>query len=214
MPISNLLIAPFNQKLRSYLKLGAHDQYVIPTTPRVVSAQVMTSTFRVAGLASAAQTIFFCQNAAGSTVLMAVRRLSLQVEANAAVTTVAPSAYTYKVTSSLPTGGTATTKHLFDSNDSSSASCTANCAASAEGTASAITWTAPAGTPGWRQFIMRMHTLAGQVLYPDESLIPLLCDTDPIILRAGQALVVQINIASVTTTHYTVNCMWEEFTLP
>jgi hypothetical protein len=214
MPISNILVSPWGQKLRSYLKSGAHDQYVIPTTPRVVSAQVMVSTFRIAGSGVCEpQPVLRAEcrrldGADGSPSYVAASRSQRRGHDGFALCLYLQD---YLV---LTDRRHCLTKHLFDSNDSSSASCTATGAASAEGTASAITWTAPSGTPAWRQYIMRMHTLVGQVIYPDESLIPLLTDTDPVILRAGQALVVQINIASSTGTHYTINCMWEEFTLP
>ena len=203
------------KKLHTYdLGTPGHDQYVIPTRPGITSAQVMVSTFRIAGSASANHNLFYVENAAGSSVLMRVRRLTAQIESTAVLVTLAPSLMTYKVTSSLATGGTASTKHLFDSADSSSASCKAHGAASADGTGSTITWSVAAGTPGWRQFSMRLHTAVGQVLFPDNPLIPTLCDDDPVILRAGQQLVVQVNIAYATTAHYIINCQWDEFTLP
>jgi hypothetical protein len=145
-----------------------------------------------------------------------VRRMVIEVEATAALVTLSPAAYTYKINAggTLPTGGTASTKHLTDSGQSSDANCTALGASSAEGTANAITWTAPGGTPGWRQSLMRVHTAVGQILFDDESLIPIVCADDPIILRNTEALAVQINIAYATTSHYVIKCWWDEFTLP
>lgn len=216
MAESSIILPPFNQKLRTYNK-GAKgmDQYVIPVTERKITAQVMVSTFRIAGLASANHNLFYVKNASSS-VLMAVRRLAVEVESTAALATLAPSVYAYKIDAggTLPTGGTACTKHKFDSNQTSDANCTATGAASAEGTASTITWTAPGGTPGWRQMAMRLHTAVGEVLFDEANLLPALAETDPVILRNTEAIAVQVNIAYATTAHYVVKCFWEEFTLP
>ena len=64
---------------------------------------------------------------------------------------------------------------------------------------------------------MRMHTLAGQVLAPDNLLIPTLSENTPVILRPGEALVVQVVSAATTsnpnTNNWFVQCVWEEFTV-
>jgi hypothetical protein len=215
MPLSSFLVAPWGTRMRAWLfGTEGHVQFVIPTSNRKLSAQVMVSSFRIAGLASANHNCFYVANLAASTVLMGVRRLTVQMDNTGAVTTVSPTFMVYKTTT-LPTGGTDSTKFLFDSNDTSNTNCVARGATASEGgAANAITWTAPAGTPGWRQFHMRMHTLVGQVLTRDESLIPIVCQDDPIVLRAGQALAIQVNIASQTTASYVFNAMWEEFVVP
>lgn len=216
MPESAIYLPPWGQRLRSYLKgKGRHDQYVIPTSERKISASVWCSTFRIAGLASANHNLFYVKNASSS-VLMAIKRITIEVEATAVLITLAPAAYAYKINAggTLPTGGTASTKHLVDSAQTSDANCTATGASSAEGTANAITWTAPGGTPGWRQSLMRLHTAVGQVLFDDSPIIPPQCWDDPIILRNTEAIAVQVNIAYLTTSHYVIRCAWDEFTLP
>ncbi|MCA1571155.1 MAG: hypothetical protein LC798_12730 [Chloroflexi bacterium] len=192
------------------------EQYVIPISERVASFKGMCSSFRTLGNAATPQNLFSIENAAGSTVLLAVRRLSVQMDSTAALTAVATQFKTSRP-SALPTVGTALGKVAFDSALTSSASVVARGAtASDAGAATAIT--ATAGGTGWHQFAMRMHTLVGQVLMDDESLVPSLAEDDPIILRAGESLLVQIVQATAannkSSDHYVVNCMFEEFSLP
>lgn len=202
-------------KLASYNKgIEGHEQIVIPSSRRKISAQVFASSFRIPGLTSANHNLFRLENASGSTILIAVRQLQIIMDDTAVDLTGIDTIRTFKVTSSLATGGTASTKHLFDSNDSSNASAVFACAASADGTASAITWTAAGGTAGWRAFLDRTDTEVGTHNIRFKDLIPSLCMTDPIILRAGQQLVGAVLEASLVTHHYILNAMWEEFTLP
>ena len=208
--------SPFGSlKLRTYNKgIEGHEQLVIPTTKRKISAQVMAATFRIAGLASADHDSLRWENASGSTILMACRELYVMIDTTAALATLSPAANVYKVTSSLATGGTASTKHTFDSADTSSSSAVFAGAASADGTASAITWTTASGTPGWSQVLSRQQTAAGGYFNYQFSLLPEACKTDPIILRAAEQIVVSINITAATTYHYRYVGMWDEFTLP
>lgn len=187
------------------------EQYVIPTTDRVVSARVSVSTFRIAGLASTPHNLFTLENTSGSSVLVAIRRLTIQ-EIGTAASAVLTTFRTFKGTT-VPTGGTTLTKTTWDSLDSSAANVVARGAASADGTASAITYALPAGTPLWTQFISTMVT-SGVYLGVDQSLLPVLAEENPVILRAAQSILVAAVTASLTTKHYVVNCMWEEFTLP
>lgn len=188
------------------------EQYVIPTNERVPSYKGFATSFRTLGLASTPHNIFGIENAAGSTVLLAVRRLTVQMDSTVALATVAPSFKTSRP-SALPTGGTTLTKVAFDSSLTSSGSVVLRGATASDGGA-ATAITATAGTTGWTQLQMRMSTVVGQILMDDAPLIPALCQDDPVILRANEALLVQVVLAALTTHHYVVNVMWEEFTLP
>jgi hypothetical protein len=172
------------------------------------------STFRTLGNAATPQNLFTIENAVGSTVLIGVRRLTIQMEATAALAAVASQFKTSRPTA-MPTGGTVLTKLTFDTTLTSSASAVARAATASDGGAATVI-TAAAGATGWHQFAQRMHTLAGQVILEDESLIPGLCETDPIVLRAGQALLVQLVQATAAnnaaTNNHVINCSWEEFT--
>jgi len=174
----------------------------------------LVATFRTLGSATTPQNIFTIENVVGSTILVGIRRLTIQMDTTVALAAVASQFKTSRPTA-LPTGGTVLTKLTFDTTLTSSASVIVRGATAADaGAATAIT--ATAGAVGWHQFAQRLHTAAGQVILEDESLIPGLCETDPIVLRAGQALLVQIVQATAAnnaaTNHHVVNCAWEEYT--
>lgn len=172
------------------------------------------SSFRTLGNAASPQNLFSIENAAGSTVLVAVRRLSIQMDQTVVLAAVATQMKTSRP-ASLPTGGTTLTKVSRDTALTTSGSVVLRGATASDGgAATAITGTA--GSVAWHQFVMRMHTLVGQVLMDDEPLIPALAADDPVILRAGEALLVQaVNTTPANnkaTDHYIINCAWDEFT--
>lgn len=195
---------------------GKLEQYIIPVSERVPSFKGMVGSFRMIGSAATPQNLFSLEHATGSGLIVAVRRLSVQMDATALMASVAEQFKASRATGT-PAGGQTLTKVGFDTNQSSHANVTARCGASADGTNVAITGLT-AGTTGWHQFAMRMHTLAGQVLMEDESCIPIICADDPCYLRPGETLLLQgINgtaANNLATNHYIVNCVWEEFTLP
>jgi hypothetical protein len=209
-------VVPVRARSRSISGTTYAEQYVIPIPERVPSFKGMAATFRTLGNAASPQNLFSIENQAGSSVLVALRRLSVQMDSVAALAAVATQFKTSRP-SALPTNGTPLTKVAFDSAlSSASAVVLRGATASDGGAATAIT--ATAGSAGWHQFAMRLHTLVGQVLVDDEALIPLLTADDPIYLRPGESLLTQIVQATAAnnknTDHYVVNCMWEEFTLP
>ncbi len=193
------------------------EQYTIPISERVASFKGTASSFRTLGNTASPQNLFSIENGAGSEVLVGLRRLTVQMDSTAALIAVA-SQFKPSRPTSLPTGGTVLGKApLIDTALTSSASVVVRGATASDGgVATAIS--ATAGVTGWHQFAMRMHTLVGQVLMEDQSLIPALCENDPVILRAGEALLVQAVQATPAnnkaTDHYVVNAAFEEFTLP
>lgn len=175
----------------------------------------MVATFRTLGNAATAHVIFSLENTSGSTRIITVRRLTVQLDATVALTAVMPQVKCHRE-STMPGGGTTLTKGTFDTAQSSVANVVARGATASDGGgATAIT-----GTPGtvhWQQYCMRLHTAVGQVLAPDNNVLPLLIDNptlDPFLLRANQALYVQVVAAAGTsnpaTNHWFVNCAWEE----
>lgn len=166
------------------------------------------STFRIVGLATANHNLFTIFNKTGSTKFIKLKRLTIQTEATAVLATVAPIVHATRITA-LPTGGTVITKVPFDSTLTADANIEMMQATASDGGA-ATTITATAGTRLWASFKSRIHTAVGQILFPDEPLIPFFCDVDPIILRASQGILVQAVQASLTTDHYIVNCAFEE----
>jgi hypothetical protein len=192
-------------------------QRVSPITERVISCQAMATSFRAPGRASVSQNIFSIFNKSGSNILIAVRRLTVQMDATVVLTAVVPSFKTSRITA-VPTNGTALSPVVFDSLQSSSANLDLRGDASADGTSSATTLTSTPGTAAWTQLQMRLHTAVGQVLTDDMTVIPSVCDTDPITLRASEGLLVTVIAAATTsnpaTNFYVTNCMWEEYTTP
>jgi hypothetical protein len=188
------------------------EQYVIPVSEYVddyvTSYRGMVASFRTLGLTTANHNIFTIFNQTGSTKLLAVRRLTMQFEDTGASLTVAGVVKTARITA-LPTGGTVLTPLPFDTALTHDVNCEVlGATASDGGAATAIT--ATPDTFGWTDFRLRMATQVGQILYPDENLIPGLCESSPIILRPLEGLLVRMTTASVTTAHYLINCAFEE----
>lgn len=167
--------------------------------------------FRTLGAAAALQNIFSIENSAGSTVLVAVKTIAFQLDATAVLIAVTPSVKLSRPTA-LPTGGTVLAKGQNDTLFTASTSVICRGATASDGgAATAITATGGAMMKG--EYAMRLHTAAGQVLMP---LMDLIAPDAPIILRAGESLVVIVDSPVTTsnpaTNHWQVDCVWEEFT--
>lgn len=171
------------------------------------------SSFRTLGSAGTPQNIFTFENLTGSGRKVAIRRLILQLDATGVFLTVACQCDVSRTTA-IPSGGTTLTKGALDTNLSSSANIICRGAAASDGgVATAITATAAAPVL-WRQFISRQATAVGQLVYPDNTLIPETCIDDPLILTENTALVVQITGTAATnaaTNHYMIMCQWDEY---
>jgi hypothetical protein len=170
------------------------------------------ATFRTAGAAATTHNLFTLENATGSGRVVRIKRLIVQLDATATLTAVMPLVKTSRSTA-IPTGGTTLTKGLFDTTQTSVAGVVARGATASDG-GGATAITATAGDIVWQQYAMRMHSLAGQVLAPDNSLLPALVENTPFILRPNQALLVQVVAAAgtsnPTSNQWFVECVWEE----
>lgn len=171
------------------------------------------ATFRTLGAAATNQFLFSLENTTGSAVKVKIRRLLVQMDATAVLTAVMPQIKTHRATV-MPGGGTSLTKVQFDTAGTASAAnvVARGATASDGGVATAITGTA--GSVAWQQYCMRLHTAVGQVLAPDNNLLPGLVDTSDFVLNANEAILVQVVAAATTsnpaTNFYFVNCVWEE----
>ena len=167
-------------------------------------------TWRVPGSAGTPQNLFVLMNA-DNTVLCKIRRLVVMADETAALATVTP---LYRVSRATwqPSGGTAMNVCQWDTTNSHNSNITNAAGASADGSASVIT--ATAGDCLWEQFVMRMHTVVGQVLMPDSDMLPYIVDTQDLVLRQNQALLVQLVApaggSNPSTNHYIVSCAWQE----
>lgn len=199
--------------------IGGNDveeQYVIPVTDRVASYRGTANTFRIVGIANAAiHNLAYLANTTGSAVKVAVHDLSISSDATALAATQAHYKV-WRVTTSLPTGGVAATKWAYDSAQSSAANVGLFGAASADGTASAITWTLLATTPQFSEFAPKYATFVGWRPPEENHLIPL--GQGPTILNAGEHLVIALATTATTgspvTSHYVVRAAFEEFLVP
>lgn len=169
------------------------------------------TSFRILGIAATPHNLFTIENT-HATTLVKIRRLTVQLDATAVLIAVMPSVKCGRATA-VPSGGTALTKAMFDTNASSDGAVIVRGATASDGGAA----TAIISTMGdimWQQYCMRMHTVVGQVLAEDSPLIPTLCETTPIILRQNQALLVSVVAAVGTsnpaTNHWVVQVVWEE----
>jgi hypothetical protein len=171
------------------------------------------TTFRQIGNGATTQNLFTIENGDPS-VIVKVRRLVVQMDATAALTAVMPLIKTARTSgSTLPSGGTVLNKVLFDTNISSNANVVVRGSTASDGGANS----GPTATPSdvmWQQFGMRLHTAVGQVLGPDNNMLPLLVDTQDLILRQNQALLVVVIAAATTsnpsTNHYFAQVVWQE----
>ena len=169
------------------------------------------TSFRILGSAATPHNLFTIENI-DATKLITIRRLTIQLDATAVLVAVMPQVKVSRSTA-VPTGGTVLSKAQFDTANASNANSIVRGANATDGgVASAIT--ATAGTTLWQQYCMRMHTVVGQVLAPDNNVLPALVDTENLILRQNQALLVQVVAAAGTsnpaTNHWFCNIVWEE----
>lgn len=167
--------------------------------------------FRTLGTAATPQNLFTIENI-DATKLVYIRRIAIQLDATAVLTSVMPLVKASRATA-VPTGGTTLSKAQFDTNNASNANTIVRGGTASDGgVATAIT--ATAGTTLWQQYCMRMHTVVGQVLAPDNNGVPILVDTQDLILRQNQALLIQIvasaGASNPATNHWFAQVVWEE----
>lgn len=169
------------------------------------------ATFREIGTAATPQNLMTIENI-DPTKLVYVRRLIVQLDATAVLTAVMPLVKTAR-TIGVPTGGTTLSKAQFDTANASNANTIVRGSTASDGGANSGP-TATAGTTIWQQYCMRMHTVVGQVLAVDNNILPMLVDTQNLVLRQNEALVVQVVASAGTsnpsTNHWFVQIVWEE----
>lgn len=184
-------------------------------TQQGVNSTVRVSTFRTPGRAgTTGQNIFAVHNATGSTVKVKLSKITIDLVATVikAVTVLPPVVRAYKVTV-LPTNGTAVTKVLTDSANTSNSSVTVWQDASADGTssASALTATLPGGAVLAGEFAPRLITAAG---YEIADRVNLLADTE-VVLHPLEGVVVALDYVLATqnpvTDMWVVSAEWSEY---
>jgi hypothetical protein len=154
------------------------------------------------------QNLFAITNKLGSRVNVYVRRLAMQLDPIAALSTVMPQIKTSRGTSI--SGGAVLSATTYDTNKSSSASVEVR-APILDG----FPLTGTAGTVIWQQYASRMHTAVEQVISCDSNLLPFLVDTQSFILRPNQSLLCQVVGATgasnaALTNNWWIEANWEE----
>jgi hypothetical protein len=169
------------------------------------------ATFREVGAAATPQNLFSIENIDGAN-LVKIRRLIVMADETVALATVTP-IYRISRATGVPTGGTTLNKAQFDTGNASNANTICRGSTASDGGANSGP-TATAGDALWEQFVMRVHTAVGQILMPDSELLPYIVDTQDLILRVNQALLVQVvapaGASNPATNHYIVACAWQE----
>ncbi len=172
------------------------------------------ATFRTLGRAgTAGQKIFALHNATGSTKVVHINQMFVDVAHTAAIVvgTIPVIIRIHRFTA-IPTNGTALTKVSKDTSLTANASITAWGDASADGTGSAttLTVTIPAGNLISQEFTPRIVTAAGIEFFDRTEF---LTDKD-VVLRALEGVVVFLDYtttaANPATAHWTVGCDWWE----
>jgi hypothetical protein len=180
---------------------GPWDQYVVPVRDRIVSFSGRVSTFITPGRAAVGQKLLALHNATGSSVIVCVNRITVDVlcTATKAITVIPPVIRIHRFTA-IPTGGTALTKVPMDSSQSSNASVTAWGNASGDGTGSGteLAVTIPAGSCLHQKYAPRLFGTA-PIGYESIDTAPFFEGEPDITLRALEGICVFLDQAVVTT---------------
>lgn len=183
------------------------EQYLIPLADRVPSFKGIVASFRVPGVAAANTPYFSIFNKTGSGVLVAVRELLVAHEFPAATGTMRTNSITRVTTA--PTGGTLHTPTALDTGLSHNANVEVRGAASADGTASAITSTVGA-TIAWRNMVNKDPDQTGQMLFLDIRLVPIMDEAS--ILREGEGFRVGQTETGNANSGFLYRAVIEEYT--
>lgn len=217
---------------RGSLSTDSWDQYVIPVKDRIVSFTGRAATFVTPGRAAVSQKILALHNATGSSVIVNVNRIRVDMLSTAfkAATVFPPIIRVVRFTT-VPTNGTVLAKTGLDTSLSSDASVTAWGDASADnggaGTSSATTLTITAGAalaqayaPRYTGFATPNVTAASGVpMYEPLDTIEFFVGEPDITVRALEGVCVFLDQATVTTGNPTTDKWlafvdWDEYTRP
>jgi len=192
------------------------EQYVLVQDEKVVTYKGRAGTFRIPGSAAVTHKLLSVFNAAGSTTIVSVDKIFVDVYMTVVkAATVPPPIIRIHRATVAPTGGTALAKVAMDSALTTNASVTLLQGASVDGTASVITHTIAAGTLISQEIAARLITAAG---YEPADRVEFLDGSGGVLLRAGEGLVVEVASIAATsnpaTDMWSAGIQWSEFTLP
>jgi hypothetical protein len=193
-------------------------QFPLPVdtdSKRNISFWGRTCSFKTNGRAATSQKILSIHNAVGSTILVDVNRLRVDMLSSVvkAVTVVPPVIRVVRYTT-VQTNGTVLTKNAVKTAQTSNASVTATGDASADGTLSATTLTLTPTVTLAQAYAPRILSAVGyEIMDTVEFFVG---DTD-ITLAAGEGLAIFLDAATVTTgipatDAYIASVDWNEYT--
>lgn len=198
------------------------DQYVVPVRDRITSFRGRAATFVTPGRAATGQKILALHNATGSTVLVSVNRIRVDLLSSVAkAITVIPPIIRVNRFTAVPTGGTVLTKGPIDTSMTSNASVTAWGDSSGDnagnGTSSTTTLTITAGAILGQAYAPRLVSASGYE--PLDTVEFFLGETD-VVLRALEGVCVFLEHPNTTalgnpsTDRWISTIDWEEYTRP
>lgn len=202
------------------LMVGVQRVEPVEATP-IVTYKGRVATFRTPGRAATAQNIFAIHNATGSTVLVDVEKIAVDVinaaAAGIAPTVIPPIIRAYRFTA-VPTNGTALTKVPEDTSLASNSAVTVWGDASADGTGSGTTLTVTAGSIIIEEYaprIMVVGTSASTFYEPFDRTVFFEDEGVALTLRPLEGLLIKLDTATTagnpTTNHYIVSARWTEY---
>jgi hypothetical protein len=209
---------------RGTLSTDSWDQYVIPVKDRITSFVGRSATFRIAGNAAATQqNLLALINAAGSTVTIAVNRVTIDLLVTAAAgiapTVVTPAVRVRRATA--VSAGTALAKTpRGDSAQTSNASVSCLGGSSADaGTVTAITATnGGLLAQKYAPRLLIVGTTPATTLYEPVDTIPFFYGEPDITLKAGEAMLISLETHAAAgnpaTNFWIAEIDWEEYTRP
>lgn len=202
------------------LMVGVQRVEPVEATP-IVTYRGRAASFRTPGRAATAQNIFAIHNATGSTVIVDLESLAIDVlnaaAAGIAPTVIPPIIRAFRFTA-VPTNGTALTKVPDDSSMASNSAVTVWGDASADGTSSATTLTVTAGsiiTQEYAPRVMVVGTSASTFYEPFDRTVFFSDPTTAITLRALEGVLLRLDTATTAgnpiTNHYITTARWTEY---
>lgn len=211
---------------RGAVSTDSWDQYVVPVRDRISSFYGRACTFRSPGRAATTQKILALHNATGSSVIVCVNRVTVDLlsiaAAGKAPTVIPPIIRVHRFTA-VPTNGTVLAKVGLDTSQSSNASVTAWGDSSADDTISGttLTVTIPASSMLAQQYAPRISVIgtSASSFYEPIDTAQFFYGEPDITLRALEGVVVFLDAAVVTTGNpstdrWIASVDWEEYTRP
>lgn len=154
------------------------------------------------------QNVYTLTNKVGSRVNVLIRRATVQVDTLAALTSVMPIVRCSRATG--VSGGVVLSPSAYDTTESSSAYVEIRTPIF-----DGFPLTATQGDTVYQQYCGRMHTLAEQVLGPDNNVLPMFVDSHDFVVRPGESVLFQVVGATTASNarlsnYWWVSCEWEE----